>query len=85
MKSISRKGREWWARFSSQRESMSHKSVVVVGPPPKTAVATAVVQPSEQDIAIGAHELFLKRGGEAGHELEDWLQAERELRAGKKS
>jgi hypothetical protein len=37
--------------------------------------------PSEQDIAIRAHELFLKRGAVEGHDLEDWLQAERELRA----
>jgi hypothetical protein len=37
--------------------------------------------PSEQDIAIRAHELFLKRGAVDGHDLEDWLQAERELRA----
>jgi hypothetical protein len=65
--------------------SMSHKSVVVAGPPPKVAAATTVAEPSEQEIAIRAHELFLKRGGEAGHELEDWLQAERELKAQKKS
>jgi DUF2934 family protein len=64
---------------------MSHKSVAVIGPSSKVVVATAVAEPSEQEIAIRAHELFLKRGGEAGHELEDWLQAERELKAQKKS
>ena len=26
-----------------------------------------------------AYELFLQRGQEPGHELEDWLQAEREI------
>ena len=26
-----------------------------------------------------AYELFLKRGKQPGHELEDWLQAEREI------
>jgi DUF2934 family protein len=26
-----------------------------------------------------AYELYLKRGQEPGHELEDWLQAEREI------
>ncbi len=26
-----------------------------------------------------AYELFVKRGSEPGHELEDWLQAEREI------
>jgi hypothetical protein len=29
-----------------------------------------------------AYELFERRGGEPGHELEDWLTAERELRPG---
>ena len=39
--------------------------------------------PSEQEIAIRAHELYLGRGAEEGHELDDWLQAERELKARK--
>jgi hypothetical protein len=33
----------------------------------------------EQDIGIRAYEIYLQRGGQAGSELEDWLQAEREL------
>ena len=32
------------------------------------------------DIARRAYDLYLARGCEAGHDLEDWLQAERELR-----
>jgi hypothetical protein len=39
--------------------------------------------PSEQEIALRAHELFLERGAVEGHDLEDWLQAERELKARK--
>lgn len=31
-------------------------------------------------IARRAYEVYLARGGEHGHDLEDWLQAERELR-----
>lgn len=27
-----------------------------------------------------AHELYMRRGEEPGHELEDWLQAEHEIR-----
>ena len=30
-------------------------------------------------IANRAYELFLARGGEHGHALDDWLQAEQEL------
>ena len=33
----------------------------------------------EQEIRRRAYELYLERGQEPGHDLEDWLQAEREL------
>lgn len=32
-----------------------------------------------RDIASRAYELYLARGCEPGHDVEDWLQAEREL------
>lgn len=34
----------------------------------------------EELIRQRAHEIFLERGSQPGQELEDWLQAERELR-----
>ncbi len=34
----------------------------------------------ESDIATRAYEKFLARGGEHGHDVDDWLQAESELR-----
>lgn len=36
--------------------------------------------PSEAEIQQRAYQIFLNRGGEHGHDLDDWLQAERELR-----
>ena len=36
--------------------------------------------PTDDEVRALAYQLFQARGGEAGHELEDWLQAERELR-----
>ena len=33
----------------------------------------------EEEIRRRAYEIYLTRGGEPGHDLEDWLQAEREL------
>jgi hypothetical protein len=39
------------------------------------------VQPTESEIARRAHEIFVARGGAPGGELDDWLQAERELQA----
>ena len=35
--------------------------------------------PITEAIALRAYELFLARGGQHGSDLEDWLQAEREL------
>jgi len=37
--------------------------------------------PSEQEIAARAYEIFLGRGATDGGDLDDWLQAERELTA----
>ncbi len=39
--------------------------------------------PTHEEIARRAYELFLARGGAPGHQDEDWLQAERELRLGR--
>jgi len=33
----------------------------------------------EQEIRDRAYEIYLQRGAEAGYEVDDWLQAEREL------
>lgn len=38
--------------------------------------------PSADQVARRAYELYLQRGGQPGHAMEDWLQAERELRVG---
>ena len=35
----------------------------------------------DQDTRNRAYGIYLQRGGEPGYELEDWLQAERELSA----
>jgi hypothetical protein len=37
--------------------------------------------PSPQDVAKRAYELFEARGSAPGHDLENWLDAERELSA----
>jgi len=36
---------------------------------------------SKEDVAQRAYELFLARGRVDGHDLEDWLEAERQLEA----
>ena len=52
-----------------------------------TAVDSAPKSPAQQvtvtdsDVARRAYDLYVARGCEDGHDVEDWLQAERELRA----
>ena len=37
------------------------------------------IHPNQDELARRAYELYQVRGGQPGHELEDWLQAEREI------
>jgi Protein of unknown function (DUF2934) len=50
---------------------------------PKARVEAAAL--TEHDIARRAYDLYLARGCEPGHQLDDWLQAERELREGSRA
>jgi DUF2934 family protein len=55
--------------------------------PPKKPAAAMPVQTELADsifrerVAQKAYDLFQRRGGEPGHEMEDWLEAERIVRA----
>jgi hypothetical protein len=46
----------------------------------RNAVENLAIQPTHEDIARRAYQLYEERGGEHGRDLEDWFQAERELR-----
>jgi hypothetical protein len=41
--------------------------------------AAVSIRPAQEEIALRAYELFLRRGSRVGSETEDWLQAEKEL------
>ncbi|HVU50019.1 MAG TPA: DUF2934 domain-containing protein [Polyangia bacterium] len=45
----------------------------------KAAAAAKPPAPTAEATARRAYELFLARGGEHGHDAEDWLRAEAEL------
>ena len=64
---------------STQRKT--DDSVATASDRASTARLEAATDLSEHDIARRAYDLYLTRGGEPGHEMEDWLQAERELRS----
>ena len=39
----------------------------------------ATADPTNDEIAERAYHIFLARGGEPGHDIDDWLEAESEL------
>lgn len=60
----------------------STKSSAKSTPSLQLVSARANPMPSDEAIRLRAYELFCSRGGEPGHEVDDWLQAEQELRHG---
>ena len=46
---------------------------------PDHVIKGQALSPTAEEIAQRAYEIFLARGGEAGHDVDDWLQAESEL------
>jgi hypothetical protein len=40
---------------------------------------TASGAPTREEIELRAHQIYVERGGAQGQDVEDWLQAEREL------
>ena len=50
-------------------------------PPVESPTAAAIASTvTEGDVAGRAYELYCERGREDGHDVDDWLNAERELR-----
>jgi hypothetical protein len=48
---------------------------------PPATVRNEPEEDLEEQIRLRAHELYVARGREDGHELEDWLRAEDEITA----
>jgi hypothetical protein len=74
MKSIFQRSRTWHRK---QRQS-----AVLTPTQPGTAVEERerlLQSTREQEIRNRAYEIYLQRGAQPGYEVEDWLQAEREL------
>lgn len=47
------------------------------------SVAVQGEHPAQDEIARRAYELYLERGGQDGHDVDDWLRAEAELAPGR--
>jgi hypothetical protein len=46
---------------------------------PRSAPQTAKGHPTPEETELRAHQIYVERGGAHGQDVEDWLQAEREL------
>jgi hypothetical protein len=66
------------AKTKNHVASVEQDSSVEQAARPTDEIKTATA-PSEEEIARRAYEIFLRRGGDHGNDIEDWLQAEREL------
>jgi len=62
-----------------QRKTKNIKLVITEHQPSVAAENHRAI--SKDDIALRAHEMFLARGRVDGHDVEDWLEAERQLQA----
>jgi uncharacterized protein YndB with AHSA1/START domain len=74
----------WQAEERSTKLADESSSVTtnLVGAPDEPQFyrdAAFTATPTQEEIAERAYELYLKRGKAPGHELENWLQAEKEL------
>ena len=69
----------------SLEECMPSKVTTLPSPPETGKAVLAAAPPTEEQIALRAHQIFLERGAAPGSDLDDWLQAERELTAAAKS
>jgi Protein of unknown function (DUF2934) len=48
-------------------------------PFPENRRQTAESSPTHEEIALRAYQIYVERGGAHGQDVDDWLQAEREL------
>jgi hypothetical protein len=65
---------------SKSKEHQNVESQATSAPPQEEAINTSAADsPRLKEIRVRAYEIYIERGGQPGHDLDDWLQAEREL------
>jgi len=60
-------------------EHRNLESQAISAPQGKLVKTSAADSPRLEEIRIRAYEIYIERGGQPGHDLDDWFQAEREL------
>jgi hypothetical protein len=66
-------------RTTDPSRSSAHGAEPTVGIEEATASSAGRARPMAEAISSRAYELYLERGAADGHDLDDWLRAEREL------
>ena len=64
---------------SKSKEHQNEESQATSASQQEAVNPSAAGSPRLEEIRIRAYEIYMERGGQPGHDLEDWLQAEREL------
>jgi hypothetical protein len=64
---------------SKSTEYQSMETQAASAPQEGAGKTSATDSPRLEQIRIRAHEIYLERGGQPGHDLDDWIQAERDL------
>ena len=65
--------------LSKSKEHQKAESQATSAPQGEAVDTSAADSPQLEEIRIRAYEIYIERGGQPGHDLDDWLQAEREL------
>ena len=69
------------ARSNSRRGGILLEPLPAMLPTAETELKlTRAHEPTEKEIRVRAYQIYLTRGRQPGHEVDDWVQAERELR-----
>jgi hypothetical protein len=76
---LARRLRQPTAMAKSRKRNAGVSAVASDAGNPQYARATVVGAPDPERIAERAYQKYIERGGSDGRDLEDWLEAEREL------
>jgi hypothetical protein len=63
-----------------RRTDKNSTGTVVSSAPDRAPAELAEQNPSSEEVRRRAYELYIRRGGAPGGDLDDWLEAERQLR-----
>ncbi len=67
--------------ITKEEKRMNHATGNKTGLSKQPAKSSPRREPAEEEIRFRAYEIYVSRNGKPGRELDDWLQAERELQS----